>query len=241
MKIERIIPPLSLDIIERGALLLVSRLGPWLSPVPPAYFIARAAEKHLTAAPWVAVTMAVAVEAVGIAAIHTTLRAYTWNQEKRKTDPAAPLWLGIVLSVAYLVIGILLAVLLELYPGLAPLAVAAFFVLAAIAYITLAMIADQARRETETTEARAREKAERNEKRNAKPEHKAGTWPEQITGTVPELTDRTREQARTILAERSGISGAELGRLLGTSDSFGRRLKRELSIHRNGTGTNVSA
>jgi hypothetical protein len=41
------------------------------------------------------------------------------------------------------------------------------------------------------------------------------------------VTDETRQQAYAILAERSAISGAELGRLLGKSDGLGRRLKRE--------------
>lgn len=39
--------------------------------------------------------------------------------------------------------------------------------------------------------------------------------------------DETRQQAWEVLAERPGISGAALGRLLGKSDSLGRRLKRE--------------
>jgi hypothetical protein len=45
---------------------------------------------------------------------------------------------------------------------------------------------------------------------------------------IPTTGDDTRERARDILAERSDISGAELGRLLGRSESLGRQLKREL-------------
>lgn len=235
----------NLDRLERFALVLVARLGPWLSPIPPAYFIAKAAEKHLEAGRWIAVVMAVVVEVVGIATIHTALTAYTWNREKRQKDPAAPLNLGIILSVSYLVIGILLAVLLELDPKrLAPVAIGAFFVLAAIAYLTLAMMADQTKREAETAEARAQEKAEREGKRNKR---NTGTEPEQaairpvllpvITGTLPEVTTATRDQAEVILTERPDIPGAELGRLLGKSDSLGRRLKREFAVSRNGNGT----
>jgi septal ring factor EnvC (AmiA/AmiB activator) len=44
-----------------------------------------------------------------------------------------------------------------------------------------------------------------------------------------EITDNTRERARLILAERPDISGTELGRELGKSDSLGRKLKREIS------------
>jgi len=53
-------------------------------------------------------------------------------------------------------------------------------------------------------------------------------------GTPARVTDDTKAQALTILAERSAISGAELGRLLGKSESLGRRLKRELESE---TGT----
>lgn len=42
------------------------------------------------------------------------------------------------------------------------------------------------------------------------------------------IGDETRARAYAILAERSGISGAELGRLLGKSDSTGRKLKKQL-------------
>lgn len=44
-----------------------------------------------------------------------------------------------------------------------------------------------------------------------------------------QTTDATIEQARAILAERGDtVSGAELGRLLGKSESLGRRLRRDL-------------
>jgi septal ring factor EnvC (AmiA/AmiB activator) len=42
------------------------------------------------------------------------------------------------------------------------------------------------------------------------------------------ISEETRQRALTILAERSDISGSELGRLLGKSDSMGRKLRREL-------------
>lgn len=45
---------------------------------------------------------------------------------------------------------------------------------------------------------------------------------------IPTTGEDTRDRARQILAERSDISGAELGRLLGRSESLGRQLKREL-------------
>lgn len=46
--------------------------------------------------------------------------------------------------------------------------------------------------------------------------------------TVPATSDATRERAIEILRDVPGISGAELGRELGRSESLGRKLKREL-------------
>lgn len=55
------------------------------------------------------------------------------------------------------------------------------------------------------------------------------------------VNESTLDEARQILSERSGVSGSELGRLLGKSASFGRRVKRTIEsesevVHRNGTG-----
>lgn len=52
------------------------------------------------------------------------------------------------------------------------------------------------------------------------------------------IGDDTRAAAMEILHERPGISGAELGRLLGRSDTLARRLKRELLPALNGNGHN---
>jgi hypothetical protein len=57
------------------------------------------------------------------------------------------------------------------------------------------------------------------------------------------IGEATRERAAAILAEQPSISGAELGRLLGKSDSTGRKLRRELlgaNPTPNGHGQGVS-
>lgn len=55
---------------------------------------------------------------------------------------------------------------------------------------------------------------------------------------IPATSDATRARAAAILAERSAISGAELGRELGRSESLGRKLKRELlPVSDNGRGS----
>jgi hypothetical protein len=52
--------------------------------------------------------------------------------------------------------------------------------------------------------------------------------------------DDTKDAALEILAERPGISGAELGRTLGKSESLGRKLRRELLPIVNGAGTGLA-
>lgn len=55
------------------------------------------------------------------------------------------------------------------------------------------------------------------------------------------VSEETKAAAMALLGERSGLSGAELGRLLGKSDSLGRKLKRELLPVVNGSGNGVSS
>ena len=51
-----------------------------------------------------------------------------------------------------------------------------------------------------------------------------------------EITQETVDRAKAIIAERSEVSGAELGRLLGRSDRLGRQLKHILQPNGNGVG-----
>jgi hypothetical protein len=49
-----------------------------------------------------------------------------------------------------------------------------------------------------------------------------------------EITQETLDRAKSILAERSEITGSELGRVLGKSDRLGRQLKHILQVNGNG-------
>lgn len=214
------------DSIERLILVIVSRLVPWAAPLAPAYFVADAIQTHLQAPAWVGWAVGATVEGVGVAATHITLEMFTYNQTRRKTDPAAPFWLGIIVAGLYFLTGISLTVIVKIFPAAITAAPAAFFVLAIVAYITLALMTNHARR-TQTIKAETAER--RNQKRNRA---------EQGSGFVPETGGKTKQQAAVILAERPGISGAELGRELGKSERLGRRLKTELlpQIGANGKG-----
>jgi hypothetical protein len=137
----------TLDDLERVALALVARIGPWLSPVAPAYAVHRAAVAELGYPRAVAWLMAAAIEAAGVSAFHVTLRLWSWNQERPDGSPAAPTAWGVGLIAVYLVVGIGLAVVVGLLPALVPFAPASFFVLAGVGYAVLALMSDQARRE----------------------------------------------------------------------------------------------
>ena len=69
---------------------VISRLGPWLVALGPAYFIFEALTSRLTVPWFIAGPIAAGVELTGIGAFHTTLQAFSWNRNKRKRDPLAP-------------------------------------------------------------------------------------------------------------------------------------------------------
>ncbi len=140
-----------LDDAERVLLAIVSRLGPWLSPVAPAYSVYLAAVEVLGWPEEVAFLMAVAVEVAGVSAFYLTLRLWSWNQEN-PGGPKAPAWVGYILIAVYLLVGIGVAVVIGLVPGLIPFIPASFFLLAGVGYMVLALMTDQARRETTARE-----------------------------------------------------------------------------------------
>jgi chorismate mutase len=62
-------------------------------------------------------------------------------------------------------------------------------------------------------------------------------------GAPAETSPSVIERAKNILAQRGDISGSELGRLLGRSESLGRRLKQQLApaVATNGSGRLIEA
>lgn len=138
---------LLIDKIETIPLILATRLGPWLTPLVPAYFVHRAMVAKLETPliwAWIA---ALALEVVGVATMYSLLRAYQWNREKRKSDPTAPIVWNIAVSSIYYLTSFLLVLLIEFVPNAVKFAPAAFVILSGASAGTLALIADQKRRE----------------------------------------------------------------------------------------------
>lgn len=151
-----------MKITEHHAVEFVARLAPWLAPGPSAYFVARAARKHLEVPDEVAAIMAAVIETLGIATVATALRLYDWNQSSltakgnlrkgRTLAPAKLIWLSVGMGTVYLVVTICLTVLLEVHPDWATYAPAIFPVLAVVGAVNLAIRSNQARRELDATE-----------------------------------------------------------------------------------------
>lgn len=131
------------DSFEEIALALAARIAPWLAPILPAYVVGRALYAHLDVWPIIAIAGAIGFEIVGIASAKNALRCWTWNKARtRKGDPAAPFGLSVVLALLYFAVGIGLSVALEMWPELAKIAPASFFVLAGQSYFVLAISAN---------------------------------------------------------------------------------------------------
>jgi hypothetical protein len=124
----------------------VAGLAPWLAPVPTAYLIGRATAQHLEWPIWVAVAGAIVVECIGLTVANQALVLYNYNQDKRKSDPRAPLWLAILLVIVYLAVAVILTVLLDTLPDVAMYAPVIFPLLSLTGVTALALRADHQRR-----------------------------------------------------------------------------------------------
>lgn len=161
-----------LDSLERIVLAVVARLGPWLAPLPPAFFVARASARRLATGDAVAWLIGAVVEAAGIAAASATFSAYTWNRERpSKMDPRAPVGLGLALCGVYLAVGVIISVVLELDSGLAVFVPGLFFALAGQVYAVKAMMSDQVRREVAARQAKVERSLARKEAIREKNQH----------------------------------------------------------------------
>ena len=147
--------------LEKNAVRIVAKLSPWLAPLPSAYFVARSAITHLALPLPMAVIVALIIETLGLATVHTALWAHDWNTHRRKTDPSAPLGLCIALGGVYVVATLGLVVFLEVWPLLATYAPALFPALAVVGALNLAMISRQEQREAVVEIEKAERKAQR--------------------------------------------------------------------------------
>ncbi len=124
----------------------VTKVSPWLCPIPTAYLVARATIEHMEWPIGVGIVAALIIEFLGLATAQLALQLRAYNAGKRKTDPAAPFWLSAILVAIYLITALGLTVMLDIVPSLAVYSAGVFPLLSLCGMIALALRSDHGRR-----------------------------------------------------------------------------------------------
>ena len=155
---------------ERIAVDLVASLAPWLAPLPTAWLVYDRTMQHLGWPWYVAIIAGLTLELLGVGILATALEQYSYNRDKRKSDPAAPMRLNYALIAGYFVAAELLTVALDVAPfWFAPFAVAVFPVLSLVSMAVLALRANHKRRVSEIEQGKAEARAKRAERKAERP------------------------------------------------------------------------
>jgi hypothetical protein len=146
---------------ERTLVDNLAATAPWLAPLAPAYLAYQAMLDVLRFPVWVAGTVGMTVEVLGISTINTALNFWTWNREKNKTDKAAPTWVALLAAGFYITVVITVNVMLDGGTDLEKTAKGLISSLSVVAAITLALRSQHSRRVVETKQAKAERREER--------------------------------------------------------------------------------
>jgi signal transduction histidine kinase len=157
--------------LEKRLLDGVAGISPWLAPLVPTYFAAYNAYFYLAKGrQWwdvgAVVVVALVVETIGLAGVHTAIQFWNWNRTRLKSDDAAPLGMAVAAVVVYVAIIILVNGLLDFYAVAAPeqlpyvkiVAVALLSLLALNSALIVALRAGQQERENKAETARQERK-----------------------------------------------------------------------------------
>lgn len=215
--------------MEAIVLSVVSRGASWAAAIPNAMMVARATGEIFELSPMLSGITAISLELVGQGLSALWLRDVEWNRQKRKSDPKANVSFSLGLMSVYFMldVGIVAALVIPRYVAMEDFRqlVALFYpVCSILSTIGLNLRAAQFKRESNIE----RERMEAKERRILKKaQREADRRPEQVPVMSAPGTD-TEEYARSVLEQRPGMTGSELGRLLGRSERYGRRLKTRL-------------
>lgn len=186
--------PKQLSIVK-----FIANLAPWLAPIPSAYFMIRSSVLHLGIPLIIGIVVGLIVETLGFSTVHLYLMLQQWNLEKKKSDPAAPEILALVLVAFYITITITLTVVLEINPALAIYAPAIFPLLALVGAFILALISQQEQRQSAVQQT----KLERSSKRHTQPVYEQDNLSVlPTTNTLLDLANKARGQKKDTLLER---------------------------------------
>lgn len=128
------------SIHEEGIIDFVSKLSPWIAPLPSAWFVHDATVRHLAAGSALAWIIAVVIETLGLTTTHTALGMHAWNKaHASQPEKQAPFGLSVVLAVVYVIATLMLITVLEVAPNLQHYAPAMFPILAVVGAVNLAL------------------------------------------------------------------------------------------------------
>lgn len=91
----------------------VAATTPWLGPVIPAAIAYANLREFLGFENWLALTAAVCIEFLGLAAVQTTFQLWQYNEEKRAKDQEAPVLWAVGTGGAYITVVLLVNIVLE--------------------------------------------------------------------------------------------------------------------------------
>jgi len=209
---------------EAAAITIVSKVSPWLTPIPTAWLVYDRTMLHLHWPQWVAICAGVTLELLGVAILSTALALYAYNRKKLKSHPVAPLWLAVILVAVYLVTALLLVMVLDIAPGIAVYSQALFPVLSLAAFVLLGLRLDHQERVTTIAAGKAEAKEERARKRAEKmtQETEADAPSAQVAETATKTAQAQRlaelhpEWNRARIAQEIGCSASTVTRALMT-------------------------
>lgn len=204
-------------LTEAEVIEFIAGKAPWLAPLPSAWFVGSASFELLRVPWWVAVSIALVVESLGLTLSHTLLTFYSWNQKRMRKEFKAPTWLAGLFVGVYFVTTVGLTVVLKIVPTLALYAPAIFPVLALTGTVQLVMLVQHERRMSDYQA----DKAEKKRSRQATPRKEP----------VQRLV-KGRERSQFLSDARSGtvtpdqMTGEAIATAYGVSGATGRRWKR---------------
>lgn len=124
----------------------ITKVAPWLAPIPSAALVYRASQQHFQFSPLISIILALVIETLGLTSINNALSLWDFNQSRRKNDKPAPLFIAVMMIVFYLISTIGLTYFLEVYSGLSKIGVIFLPFLGIMGGINIALHSDLERR-----------------------------------------------------------------------------------------------
>lgn len=125
---------------EEGFIDFVAKLSPWLAPLPSAFFVFDATQKHLHTGVQLSWVIAIVIETLGLTTTHTALSMHGWNRaHEDQPEKQSPFILAVCLALVYILATLSLIGVLEIRPDWQHYAPAMFPLLAVVGAVNLAL------------------------------------------------------------------------------------------------------